>query len=330
MIILETRDSHIWNFNKKIVEIIKEAITTIGDIVIVTNAEGPCLDSCKFYETLDDISTKFNIDKKRFIIQTCNTEEIHNKYTIEILNNVWVQNSKECNTTIDTIKNTNLFTVGCFVGKITWPRLVMLAWLDQRYFEKSLITCHYDNNVIAHQVALDLNQVMFEFPEEITVVGDFLKSCPRQINNFKIPIEEQRTLTDEQGRVIVFGGLSTEYANIFLELVSETYYSGLSFFPTEKTFRPILRLTPFIIFGPRGFLSNLKRCGFKTFSNYWDESYDELQGTDRIIAIRSVLDNIFLLSQSQLHDMYTDMLPILIYNKNKLINLSPEELKLAK
>ena len=73
----------------------------------------------------------------------------------------------------------------------------------------------------------------------------------------------------------------------------------------------------------------MQRCGFKTFSNYWDESYDDLQDYERIQAIQSVLKKLFLLDHNELTDMYADMLPILIHNKNRLITMQPEELKLV-
>ena len=33
---------------------------------------------------------------------------------------------------------------------------------------------------------------------------------------------------------------------------------------------------PFIVLGPKGYLHNLKRLGFKTFGTFWNESYDDV------------------------------------------------------
>ena len=64
------------------------------------------------------------------------------------------------------------------------------------------------------------------------------------------------------------------YQKFLIDLVLETYATGATFFPTEKTLRPIIAKTPFIIFGPSGYLENMRRIGFKTFNNVIDESYD--------------------------------------------------------
>ena len=45
-------------------------------------------------------------------------------------------------------------------------------------------------------------------------------------------------------------------------------------FLTEKTFKPILLKMGFLIAGCKGSLNKLRDLGFKTFSDYWDESYD--------------------------------------------------------
>ena len=48
-------------------------------------------------------------------------------------------------------------------------------------------------------------------------------------------------------------------------------------FLTEKTFKPILLKMGFLIAGMTGSLKKLRNLGFKTFSDYWDESYDDME-----------------------------------------------------
>lgn len=52
-------------------------------------------------------------------------------------------------------------------------------------------------------------------------------------------------------------------------------------FITEKTFKPIAMQHPFIVYGNRGTLAVLKSWGFETFDNLWDESYDQVVGTQQ-------------------------------------------------
>ena len=329
MIALENKDSFIWNFDKKIIEIIHAAITTSDEIHIGLSHEGPCLESCNFYNILDIISDKFSIDKKRFVIYTSNISESHEQYKIIITDNIWPGSVRRV-LSDHQVKNNNLQTIGCFVGRTNWPRLILLSWLDAYFQSQSLITCYYDNIDIGHIEGLGLTGCMINFPTEINLVANFLKTCPRINLNFKeLPYQDYRILPFAEKNQIITGGLSNAYPSIFLELVCETYFTGMTFFPTEKTFRPMLHMTPFITFGPQGFLSNLQRCGFKTFGDYWDESYDNLQTKDRIIAIRTVLEKLFSLSKFELQEMYADMSSILKHNKDRLMTIQPEELKLV-
>lgn len=58
----------------------------------------------------------------------------------------------------------------------------------------------------------------------------------------------------------------------------------------SSTFNPIYCGHPIIQFGPYGHLRKLKDLGFKTFSQWWDESYDEIEdGWNRFIAVLKVI-----------------------------------------
>jgi hypothetical protein len=82
------------------------------------------------------------------------------------------------------------------------------------------------------------------------------------------------------------------YNQFQIEVVAETMCAGISFFPTEKTFRPITGRRPFLVFGSIHFLNNLRSLGFRTYSECWDESYDQYQGQERWQRIRQVIDDI--------------------------------------
>jgi len=94
------------------------------------------------------------------------------------------------------------------------------------------------------------------------------------------------------GKVDTNLSLLTFYNQFQIELVAETMCSGITFFPTEKTFRPITGRRPFLIFGPIHFLNNLRGLGFRTYSECWDESYDQYQGLDRWYKICQVIEYI--------------------------------------
>lgn len=70
------------------------------------------------------------------------------------------------------------------------------------------------------------------------------------------------------------------YNHSKISLVTETLADdpnsgGYPYFLTEKIWKPIICQQPFIVYGQRGYLKCLREMGFKTFSDVWDESYDD-------------------------------------------------------
>ena len=63
-------------------------------------------------------------------------------------------------------------------------------------------------------------------------------------------------------------------------------------FLSEKVFKPIASHHPFIIVGNKHSLKEMKKLGYKTFSKWIDESYDELENLERMDAIIKVLKDI--------------------------------------
>lgn len=83
--------------------------------------------------------------------------------------------------------------------------------------------------------------------------------------------------------------LLKHYDRFDIEIVAETYTLGNCFFPTEKTIRPISVGKPMLVYGPRHYLSRLRDLGYRTWSQYWDESYDDLEGPQRWQAMLGVI-----------------------------------------
>ena len=86
---------------------------------------------------------------------------------------------------------------------------------------------------------------------------------------------------------------------------------------SEKTLNAIDNYRPFILVGAPGTLRMLKQMGFKTFDQWWDESYDDIiNNTDRLAKICDVIDYVNSYSLKDLKSMYNEMIPILIHNRN--------------
>jgi len=82
------------------------------------------------------------------------------------------------------------------------------------------------------------------------------------------------------------------YNDFQIEFVVETITAGESFFPTEKSVRPIMGSKPFLTYATIDFLRNFKELGFRTFSELWSEDYDQFEGFERWARMTLLVANI--------------------------------------
>ena len=106
-------------------------------------------------------------------------------------------------------------------------------------------------------------------------------------------------------------------ANTLVHVVTETVYKGHKNHLTEKTFKPIVLQQPFIIVGNRGSLKYLKRYGFRTFSDAWDESYDDADDATRVKKIAALLAELEHADREYLYEL---CLPAIKHNYDWFYN----------
>ena len=122
------------------------------------------------------------------------------------------------------------------------------------------------------------------------------------------------------------------YLNTWFSLVSESvcfdahksnFFNSVPFeyqLITETTMTSIRAFQPFVVFGQAFILKELKALGFKTFSQYWNEEYDNIQDTQqRLEEIINVVKTLSNLSTDSWLQMYKDMKPILEHNYKVLM-----------
>jgi hypothetical protein len=81
-----------------------------------------------------------------------------------------------------------------------------------------------------------------------------------------------------------------ESQRAFLHFVTESDYSRFVDRFTEKILKPIIMRRPFLVLGPPNILRRLRFFGFSTFSDVFDESYDQIDDPDeRLQALRASL-----------------------------------------
>lgn len=118
-------------------------------------------------------------------------------------------------------------------------------------------------------------------------------------------------------RNIIANSLSAVYANSFVDIVNETRFAQPTANFSEKVLQAIQYKKPFIVVAPPKTLEYIKSFGFKTFDNFWDESYDDtLNHGERLAKIFDLIENINNMSMMELRSMYDDMLNIVEHNFN--------------
>lgn len=116
--------------------------------------------------------------------------------------------------------------------------------------------------------------------------------------------------------------LKETYLKTWISLITETLYHDEvdSVFVSEKVFKPMLALHPFIVVGHVNTLKELKKIGFKTFDKWWDESYDtETNPINRFEKICNVLMDLKKLSKKDFSKIYLEMYDVLIHNQKHLL-----------
>lgn len=115
------------------------------------------------------------------------------------------------------------------------------------------------------------------------------------------------------------------YTQSLVSIVTETNFHANEVTLTEKSFKPAKEKHPFILVGSKGAMKSLQSLGFRTFSEFWDESYDNISDPKmRMRAIVDVCKHIGSWNNEQILDFKRKVKPILDHNFN-LLRRSPSE-----
>lgn len=105
------------------------------------------------------------------------------------------------------------------------------------------------------------------------------------------------------------------YYECFCALVIESQVAQPMINVSEKTLHAIKNMRPFLLYAAPGTLELLRKNGIKTFGDYWDESYDNIENTvERIHAVNHIATELNNKPLDELISMYKDMKHILYHN----------------
>ena len=296
-------------------------------VIINLTPEGADINEIPYKDTkiliiLEKLCEKNNWPKTKFIIKHTNPLQKKSTWPALIYQESMPSFFTLMSNKFESNKSINYY-FGSYVVNSSWPRL----WLS------SYLYCNHKNivdqtfirslNNPSHAINLDIDNMLFNFSSvkkideiDLQQIFKFLDVLPI-IKNNKYNLED---LADPHFSAVTENGLAIDneilswYDKIFIDIICETFYSGEVFYLTEKTARPLLTKTPFIIFGPANFLKNLRKLGFQTFNKFWSEEYDNFSGVLRVLAMKKLIKNLSALTFNQLNKLYNDMKHILEHN----------------
>lgn len=119
--------------------------------------------------------------------------------------------------------------------------------------------------------------------------------------------------------------LDDVYEQTWVSLITESSYfeQEESVFISEKTFKAIAAMHPFIIVGSKHSLKYLRKLGYKTFVGFIDESYDDLNDEDRFTAIIKSLNKIKNIPDKL--NWYSSMREILEHNQKLFLSMNTKK-----
>jgi hypothetical protein len=124
--------------------------------------------------------------------------------------------------------------------------------------------------------------------------------------------------------ISIESNVSKYYSETYFSIVSETYFyespeleNGI--FLSEKTFKPMVYKHPFIIIGPPYLIKTLQELGYRTFSPFINESYDnETNHSKRLLMILDEVERLCKLEGDKLIEFIEGCEAICEHNRNHL------------
>lgn len=164
---------------------------------------------------------------------------------------------------------------------------------------------------------------------------------PKSYNTISKTLEENEalmpltlSLNDDHSNNHIVADDVKHFNDSYFSIVNETkYFKHIGHLDchwfTEKTFKPISCKHPFILVSRPGSLEQLRILGYKTFSPYIDESYDEIENDeDRLEIIMNEVEKLCRYTNLEWLKFQENVQPILEHNFNMLLKCNMKAINL--
>jgi len=221
----------------------------------------------------------------------------------------------------------------CYNGTAQSHRLIFLNGLyNKNLIEKGMISLlekpddedfGYTRDQLTHENRVD------QF-KELKSTHPFFKNAPYVITehpHHTILYSTHRDTGPAGGKDLWCSIDRTHLLNTFFSVVPETVFFDAYWcvnknhlFVTEKTYKSIAH-NPTIVLGRPHTLKYLKSLGFKTFSDIFDESYDNIENDwDRYEAVMSLVETLCKMDYIELKSKYEKSFEVILHNQRVFLN----------
>lgn len=157
-----------------------------------------------------------------------------------------------------------------------------------------------------------------EFFNETSVSKIYFKNFIENLKPMRI-LDEVVNFNQLKG----FSFADNHYLHSWFSIVSETDFSNTALFMSEKVWKPMVYLQPFVIWGSPGTLQYLNDRGYRTFHNIFDESYDlELDPEVRMKKIIKEIERFCSFSFNEKSQKLRSIEQILVHNRQHYLNMN--------
>ena len=210
-----------------------------------------------------------------------------------------------------------------------------------RLMENNLLDNGYNSMMDFPPGVRKINRILLDDMAEDQSIKKFSRKFPkenkesiRQLNGL-LPMTVD--FNEPGGAGFNFGHLMSgpsKFVNdSYFNIVTESHYREWGgFLSSEKIMKPLISMQPFFVLGQPYTLKYLQDCGFKTFGDIIDESYDnEVDDIKRFNMVTNEIIKLFTENTlDEIHDIYYSVFDKLKHNVKHAEKYVQNELKIIK
>jgi hypothetical protein len=204
----------------------------------------------------------------------------------------------------------------CLNRNVRYHRVALLGMLqDRKLLDDNIVSCHVSFD------GKDLTQEFIKFANEDLKRGLYSRQAHTELLK-RIPIVADAHQV--KGLTTLTEFTEKLHLKAFFSVVTETHFFSEPIFLTEKTYRPMIHGRPFLIATTAGHLKEVRRSGFETFPEIFNEEYDTIEDSyKRIEAIANETARIAAQPIRLKQQMLEKVKDKLLHNQNRFFSPNP-------